>query len=230
MTTVDHDSLLLAEKAALRKSQSSHRNMLKEHHPLAAQSLAEHAAMLISWATDHGLFDPAENSKAANSKVMVAGYWPIRSELDPRPLMSALINADDRMATCLPATPKPETPLRFHQWRMGDTMIDGLYGTSEPASDAPVVIPHLILAPLLAYDQSCYRLGYGGGFYDRTLADIRQNTSHMVKAVGIAYAGQHVISVPRGEYDAALDAILTEQGLIEPKAAQNRLNDREDLG
>ena len=212
MTTVDHDSILLAEKAALRKSQSTHRKMLKDHDPLAAQSLAEHAALLISWATGKGLFNHTDKSI-----LMVAGYWPIRSELDPRPLMSALINADDRIATCLPATPKPETPLRFHQWRLGDTMIDGLYGTSEPASDALVVIPHLILAPLLAYDQSCYRLGYGGGFYDRTLADIRQKSSHMVKTVGIAYAGQHVISVPRGEYDAALDAILTEEGLVEPK-------------
>ncbi len=131
--------------------------------------------------------------------------------------MAALCDADDRIETCLPATPKPETPLVFHQWRMGDTLIDGLYGTSEPSPDAPLVIPQLILAPLLAFDRLRYRLGYGGGFYDRTLASIRQNKGQTVMAVGIAYAGQEVAAIPVGTYDAALDAILTEQGFMAQK-------------
>lgn len=210
------DTALMEEKARLRKIQSAHRKILRDNDPEAAQKLADQAMALITWATDQHLFDK-QTGLQADHKLLIAGYWPIRTEMNPLPLMAALCDADDRIETCLPATPKPETPLVFHKWRMGDTLIDGLYGTSEPSPDAPVVIPQLILAPLLAFDRQHYRLGYGGGFYDRTLASIRQNRGQTVMAVGIAYAGQEVAAVPVGTYDAALDAILTEQGFMAQK-------------
>ena len=207
------EDLLTEQKARLRKTQSAQRKALKENDPMAAQKLAGQAKALIAWATDQNLF-PVASDKQGADRLIVAGYWPIRTEIDPLPLMAALMAADSRIETCLPATPKPETPLIFHRWQTGDTLIDGLYGTSEPSPDAQVVIPHLILAPLLAFDQSYYRLGYGGGFYDRTLAAIRHNGAQNVMAVGMAYAGQQVAVVPVGAYDAALNAILTEQGFI----------------
>ena len=207
------DTALMEEKARLRKNQSAHRKILRDNDPEAAQKLADQAMALISRATDQHLFNRCTGNQI-DQKLLIAGYWPIRTEMNPLPLMAALCDADDRIETCLPATPKPETPLVFHQWRMGDMLIDGLYGTSEPSPDAPVVIPQLILAPLLAFDRLRYRLGYGGGFYDRTLASIRQNKGQTVMAVGIAYAGQEVAAVPVGTYDAALDAILTEQGFV----------------
>lgn len=212
MTKNENKISLMEQKATLRKNQSSQRKILKNNDPAVAKKLSGQVLALLAWMNSQNLF---KNSDSNTGKLIVAGYWPIRTELDPLPLLAALMASDERIDTCLPATPKPETPLIFHRWQMGDPLTEGLYGTSEPSANAPVVIPHLILVPLLAFDRLCYRLGYGGGFYDRTIADIRQNKEQMVQAVGIAYAGQEVASVPIGTYDAALDAILTEQGIIE---------------
>jgi len=190
-------------KAELRKHQAAKRGALKSDHPNASEALMAGGDNLLALAKTH----------LGDEPLMVAGYWPIRSEIDPLPLMRML--ADHGVATCLPATHKPETPLIFHQWRVGDPLIDGLYGTSEPVATSPIVIPNVILAPLLAFDQACYRLGYGGGFYDRSLEEIRAIKGQSVIAIGLAYAGQQIDTVPTGPHDAALDGVLTETGLIE---------------
>jgi 5-formyltetrahydrofolate cyclo-ligase len=190
-------------KAELRKHQAKLRGALKSNHPNASDHLLAHVDTMLALAATH----------LGGRPLMVAGYWPIRSEISPLPLMRVL--AEQGVATCLPATPRPGTALIFHQWQVGDPLIDGLYGTSEPADTAPVVIPTVILAPLLAFDLACYRLGYGGGFYDRSLAEIRAIKGQSVIAIGLAYAGQQIDTVPTGPHDAALDGVLTETGLIE---------------
>ena len=189
------------EKAMLRKQQSGLRKEASIHHDVVVAKLTDYAATLV----DALALKPGDS---------VAGFWPIKSELDPRPLMEAMVRLG--LDSALPSTPEPGQPLIFHGWRAGDPVIDGLYGTSEPLPDAPVVIPRLILVPMLAFDDAGYRLGYGGGFYDRTLAKIR-GEGHEVQCVGIAYDCQHVRQVPIGDYDAKLDGILTESGLRLPK-------------
>jgi 5-formyltetrahydrofolate cyclo-ligase len=191
------------KKAELRKQQAAKRGVLKSDYPNASQGLINGGVQVLVLSAAY----------LKNEPLMIAGYWPIRSEIDPLPMMRML--ADQGIATCLPATPKPGTPLIFHQWQVGDPLVDGLYGTSEPAASAPIVIPNVILAPLLAFDQACYRLGYGGGFYDRSLAEIRAIKGKSVIAIGLAYAGQQIDTVPTGPHDAALDGVLTEAGLIE---------------
>ena len=141
----------------------------------------------------------------------MAAYLPIRSELSPLPLVAALTARG--VVTAMPVTPEPENPLSFHQWALGDLLVDGPYKTRQPSADAPAVIPSLILAPMLAFDAACWRLGYGGGFYDRTLGGLRA-AGRSVMAVGIAYAGQKVDHVPVGPYDMALDGVLTPSEMI----------------
>jgi 5-formyltetrahydrofolate cyclo-ligase len=190
-------------KAELRKHQAKLRAVLKSDHPSASDHLLAGVDAMLALAAIH----------LGDRPLLVAGYWPIRSEISPLPLMQVL--AEQGVATCLPATPRPGTALIFHQWQVGDPLVDGLYGTSEPADTAPIVIPTVILAPLLAFDLACYRLGYGGGFYDRSLAEIRAKIGQSVIAIGLAYAGQQIDTVQSGPHDAALDGVMTETGLIE---------------
>ena len=189
------------EKAALRKQQAILRKDASAAHDDVVALLAGYA-------------DPLMKALALEDGDIVAGFWPIKSELDPRPLMAALVRCG--MHSALPSTPQAGQPLIFHAWQDGDAVISGLYGTSEPAPTAPVVIPRLILVPMLAFDDAGFRLGYGGGFYDRTLAKIRAE-GHHVQCVGIAYDSQHVDHVPVGDYDAQLDGVLTESGLHLPQ-------------
>lgn len=140
---------------------------------------------------------------------VVAGYAAFRDEADPRPLMLALAARGHPLA--LPAIVAPAAPLRFHRWCESDAMVTHAYGQREPHPDCPLAVPEVLLVPLLAFDGAGHRLGYGGGYYDRTLAALR--AVGLVTAIGIAYAGQAVGVVPHGEHDQRLDAVLTEDGL-----------------
>lgn len=197
----DQETELNAAKASLRKQQAKTRAAAAASSPEAAEHLGHHADALIK------LLD-------VGAGAIFAGYWPIRSELTPLPLMAQLVA--NGMATALPATPEEGQPLIFHRWQQGDPLIGGMYGTSEPEASAPQCTPDVLLVPMLAFDLAGYRLGYGGGFYDRTLAAIRPQKPD-VRAIGIAYAEQQVETVPIGPYDASLDAVLTPAGLIQPK-------------
>ena len=197
-----------ADKAALRKAAAATRAALAKQMPDAANQLAAHADMIADMMagmmTDIG------------AGAIVAAYLPIRSELSPLPLVAAL-NARG-VVTAMPVTPEPENPLTFHQWAPGDPLVDGPYKTQQPSADAPLVTPAVILAPMLAFDAACWRLGYGGGFYDRTLGGLRA-AGRTVTAIGIAYDGQKVDQIPTGPYDMALDGVLTPSGLIQPPVA-----------
>jgi 5-formyltetrahydrofolate cyclo-ligase len=138
---------------------------------------------------------------------VVAGYFPIRDEADPRALMSALAARGHPLA--LPAI-IPGQPLVFRAWKMGDAMRANAqaFNIPEPLESAAEVTPAVVLVPLLAFDATGHRLGYGGGYYDRTLERFDR-----VSAIGVGYSGQEISAVPREPHDRALDALITETGV-----------------
>ena len=142
---------------------------------------------------------------------IVAGYLPLGGEIDPQPLLRAFAEAGARLA--LPAAEALDAPLAFRAWREGDALAPDAVGVPSPLADAPHLAPDLVIVPLLAFDGLGARLGQGGGHYDRTLAALRARRP--VFALGLAFAGQEVASLPAESHDQALDAILTEIGYIQ---------------
>lgn len=188
------DITLDDEKAAMRSAASQRRAELAAAMPDVGQALAAHVDAVL---------------KLCEGGI-IAGYLPIRSELSPLPLMRALVDAG--ASTAMPLTPPPGNPLVFCRWAPGDPLVDGPYGTRQPPDDGDPVSPRLILAPMLAFDDAARRLGYGGGFYDRTLAAIRAE-GRQVTVIGIAYDEQQTERVPTGPHDMKLDGALTPAGL-----------------
>jgi 5-formyltetrahydrofolate cyclo-ligase len=137
---------------------------------------------------------------------VVSFYWPMGDEADPRLLAHALAARAHVLA--LPAVAAKKSPLHFRRWRAGDALIAHAFGMHEPADTAPRVVPDVLLVPLLAFDAAGTRLGYGGGFYDRTLASLETK-----RAIGIAYAGQGVDALPAHAHDHPLDMVVTEAGV-----------------
>ena len=139
----------------------------------------------------------------------VAAYMPIHSEIDVLPLMRALVDAGHTLA--LPCIKRKAHPLDFRTYKIGDKLRRGAFGTREPLRDKLIVTPDIVLLPLLAFARNGYRLGYGGGFYDRTLAKLREQGE--IIACGVAYSGQEVPILPTDKYDQKLDCVLTETGI-----------------
>jgi len=140
----------------------------------------------------------------------VSGYWPIGAEANVMPLL--LDRGSRGLTMALPVVPERGRPLTFRIWREADSMAVGPFGIREPKSESPQVEPDLLPVPRLAFDRSGKRLGYGAGFYDRTLAALRSRKK--VMAVGIAYAAQECETVPCGKHDEPLDRIITENETI----------------
>jgi len=141
----------------------------------------------------------------------VSGYLAMQDEMDVLPAILALAAYGWR--GCLPVVVGKGRPLLFRAWSPGATLADGVFGTRHPADGAEDVRPDLLLVPLLAFDRAGYRLGWGGGFYDRTLAELRSSGTPVV-AVGVGYSAQEVDAVPRDHYDARLDWVVTEADII----------------
>jgi 5-formyltetrahydrofolate cyclo-ligase len=182
------DIVLQAAKAAARKLARAKRASLANAE--AQERLAE--AMLAQHAPPKG--------------AIIAGYWPMGDEMDPRPLMLALASRGHALA--LPVTPPRGQPLIFRAWAPGAALRPGPMGTSEPVAGEELR-PDVVLVPLLAFDRAGRRLGYGGGYYDRTLAALPG-----AKAIGIAYAGQEMPEVPAGPQDMRLPLVATEDSVI----------------
>jgi 5-formyltetrahydrofolate cyclo-ligase len=140
----------------------------------------------------------------------VSAFWPLDGEIDIRPAMTDLHERGCQVA--LPVMRGPGMALQFRRWQPGDELTPAAFGTREPGGDKPAVIPKVLLVPLLAFDRAGYRLGYGGGFYDRTLAELRGRGA--VCAIGLAYAGQEMQDVPHDDKDQPLDWIVTEEEAI----------------
>ena len=139
---------------------------------------------------------------------IVSGFSAIRDEIDPAALLARLHAEGYRL--CLPVMQGKGLPLLFRAWSPGDAMGKVQWGIAEPLPDKPVLEPDVVLVPLLAFDAAGHRLGYGGGFYDRTLARLR--SIKPVVAVGVAYDELKVDAVPHRSYDQPLDWVLTPSG------------------
>lgn len=140
---------------------------------------------------------------------VVGVYWSHGDELDTAPLMARLVQRGHGVA--LPVVAAPGAPLVFKIWTPGMRLDAGAYGIPAPANDAPLARPAVFVLPLLAFDATGARLGYGGGYYDRTLRALR--AEQPVHAIGLGYAGQEMPSLPTHGGDEALDAIVTEEGI-----------------
>ena len=142
---------------------------------------------------------------------LVAGYAPLGGEFDPGPTMRRFAKAGAGLAK--PAVRDRQSGLDFHAWQEGDPLSPDALGVPAPLPGSDRVFPDLVLAPLLAFDRRGGRLGQGGGYFDRAIADLRARGPLIV--VGLAYAGQEVGEVPTEAHDTRLDAVLTEEGYIE---------------
>jgi 5-formyltetrahydrofolate cyclo-ligase len=138
---------------------------------------------------------------------IVSGYSPIRSELDPAPLMQKLAAQGAKLA--LPAVPARGKSLVFRAWSLGDRLTLGPLGILEPSPAMAELIPDIMLVPLAAFDRLGHRIGYGAGHYDFTLAHLRK--AKPITAIGVAFAAQEIKTVPALAHDVALDYVLTEK-------------------
>jgi 5-formyltetrahydrofolate cyclo-ligase len=158
--------------------------------------------LLGAWSDASAPFD--------GDQAILAGYWPFGSELDVRPALVAL--ARTGVMVTLPEVVDKNRPLRFRAWAPGDDLAEGPHGTAHPLTSAPMMRPDVVLVPLLAFDRLGHRVGWGGGYYDRTL-DLLRKTGPCV-AIGVAYSVQEVDEVPTDAYDQSLDWVITEQQAI----------------
>lgn len=181
-----NDNELAAAKKAARAEALARRVGLNpdDGHALGARMLAE---------------------MAPPAGATVAGFWPMGAEIDIRPLLVALHGRGHRVL--LPETPPRGKPLIFRHWFPGMAMQRERFGTMRPVGE--MATPDWLLVPLLAFDRQGWRLGYGGGYYDRTLADMPDAI-----AVGVGWAMQEMAAVPHGAFDARLLAVVTEREVI----------------
>jgi 5-formyltetrahydrofolate cyclo-ligase len=184
-----------SSKADLRTAALAARDALSgEHRARAAQAIAS-----------RGL--PVEILPGA----VVAGYSPIRSEIDPAPLMRKLAAEGAQLA--LPVVTARGQSLRFRVWSPDHRLLRGPLGILEPSPAAAEIIPEIVLVPLAAFDRLGHRIGYGAGHYDRTLQQLRK--SRDITSIGLAFAAQAVEAVPALQHDVALDYVLTETQVLD---------------
>lgn len=138
----------------------------------------------------------------------VGSYWPMRSEVDPRPLMEGLVARGQDVALSRIVHPH----LSFRRWRPGDELAKGTFGVRQPPEDAPLVLPRALLLPLAAFDRRGGRIGYGKGHFDRAIKALE--AQHPLLVVGLAFSAQEIDEVPLEPHDRSLDAIVTETELI----------------
>jgi len=186
---------LLNEKVALR--QLAHGRRAKVSANRGAAAAAEIAALLC----DSVPIPPA---------MTIAGFWPIGDEIDIRPALQGLFERGHDLA--LPVVIGRGRPLVFRAWRPGDALVTSVFGTFAPKSESPQIIPHALLVPALAVDGQGYRLGYGGGYYDRILSELREGEGFQPLAIAVCFACQLVEAVPHDNYDQPVDWVVTENG------------------
>lgn len=178
-------------KAALRlRARANRAAVLNSTRADAAQAVADHFFKAVPLA-------PGD---------IVAAYWRIKDEMDCQPILIRLM--DSLQPVCLPVVRGDEQPLELRLWEHGAPLYEAGFGTLAPSELAPQAEPDVILMPLLAFDKRGTRLGYGGGYYDRTL----ERLSRRPRLVGLAFAAQELEDIPREPHDVPLDTIVTENG------------------
>jgi 5-formyltetrahydrofolate cyclo-ligase len=138
--------------------------------------------------------------------IILGVYWPFQAEFDPRPLIDWLIAAGSAVA--LPVVVDKKGPLEYRAWRPGDKLIDGVWGIPTPERRR-IVVPQAVLAPLVGFDRDCYRLGYGGGYFDRTLAALVPRPW----AIGVGFELSRLETIYPQDFDIPMDLIVTEAGV-----------------
>lgn len=155
-----------------------------------------------------GLVESFKREQMLEAPLVVSGFWPMKEELNIRPLMIELFNRGCQL--CLPVVVGKRQPLVFRAWRPGDALEQGVFNTLHPSPKREELVPEALIVPLLACDRDGWRLGYGGGFYDRTLRGLR--AARHVTAVGVAFDAQLLDeAVPHGPDDERLDWLLTDK-------------------
>ena len=179
---------------------------------LRAASLAVRAAIdpELSDAFARRLARLGPELAAGHGAAAVSVFWSIKDELPTHRLCAALHEAN--YAVGLPVTGRVGTPLTFRRWTPETIMVPGRMEIPEPPAEAEAVVPDLLFVPLAAFDRRGHRIGYGAGFYDRTLAALRAERD--VAAIGLAYAAQEVLFVPADDHDEPLDMVVTEKDVI----------------
>ena len=188
-------TLIDEEKAVIRRDAMTRRNALPAD--LRAQAAETIAARPFPLPVSPG--------------TIVSGFMPLKSEINPLPLLRKLAGEGARLA--LPAIDRRGRPLIMRAFAFGDALDTGQWGIREPKPEAAEVAPDIMLVPLLAFDRAGRRIGYGAGYYDMTIAKFR--AAKPVLTVGIAYAAQEIAAVPVTERDARLDLVLTERETID---------------
>ena len=184
-----------SEKAELRVAAQARRDALPaDVRKIAAETIAARKFPL-----------------AVTLGTIISGFMPLKSEINPLPLLQMLAEAGARLA--LPAIAGRVKPLMMRAWQFGAPLDRGQWGIREPKPDAPEVEPDILLVPLLAFDREGFRLGYGAGYYDMTIHRLRGLKP--VTAVGIAFAAQEVPKIPTTPRDERLDLVLTEREVID---------------
>jgi 5-formyltetrahydrofolate cyclo-ligase len=193
------DATLIDTKAALRREALARRDALPaDMRQAAAETITSRAFPL-----------------EVGSRVRVSGFSPFGSEINPLPLMRRLAERGARLA--LPVVVGRGRPLVFRAWAFGEPLAKGVWGIREPPPEAAEVDPDILLVPLAAFDRAGHRIGFGAGYYDLTLADLRARKP--IVAVGLAYAAQEIPAVPATARDARLDLMLTEREVIDFRKA-----------
>ena len=190
---------IVAQKAELRGEALTKRDALSpEERAAAAEAIAARAFPI-----------------PFKAGTIVSGFMPLKSELNPVPLMRKLAEAGAKLA--LPAIAGRGSPLIMRAYAFGDELARGQWGIREPKPEAAEVATDILLVPLAAFDRAGHRIGYGAGYYDMTIAALRAKKT--VTAVGLAFAAQEISSVPATPRDEALDLVLTEHEVIDLRRA-----------
>jgi 5-formyltetrahydrofolate cyclo-ligase len=190
------------EPADLAEIKKQARTQAKRQRAEAAQAAPDAGTRL----RDHLLAEVAFPEGAP-----VSAYWPMGDEIDPLPTLHVLHERGHPIG--LPVMPGKAQPLKFRRWTPDLTLDSGGFGTRIPPASQPEIVPEILLVPMLAFDRRGFRLGYGGGFYDRTLEALRARNGRTT-AIGIVYAGQELPEVPIDANDQRLDRLMSEQGPI----------------
>jgi 5-formyltetrahydrofolate cyclo-ligase len=141
--------------------------------------------------------------------IVLGVYWPFQAEFDPRPLIDWVIAQGSSVA--LPVVIDKKGPLEYRAWRPGEKLVDGVWNIPIP-DKREVVIPHAVLAPLVGFDRQCYRLGYGGGYFDRTLAALNPRPS----AIGVGFELSQIETIYPQTFDIPMEMIVTEAQIRRP--------------
>lgn len=169
---------------------------------LAHEALGSHAGLALA--------SQEFPVKPEAGRSVVSAFHPFRTEIDTRPLLGKLVA--DGWTTALPIIMGAGLPLVFRRWFPGEPTISADMNIMRPLDDAPEVAPDVLIVPLLAFDAEGFRVGYGGGFYDRTLAVLRAKKK--ITAIGVGYSVQQVAHVPHDELDQPVDFVMTEVGVL----------------